>query len=686
MRKLTKTIILFLFLSSICLMGYSEVIYNALLRGSITGDSDARITIDSISVANLVATEKVLLDIAAGSLVLQDGTVLYFTDGTEADSAYISHDGTDLVITGDDGTTAIELEGLELELSNGATVVNTSTSLLTLTEATVDVVGALTASSMASDATVTAASTMSTGANSGTSGQVNFIASDNDQGNIVINTSDNLTFSGFSGGVDVDGDFTAGTVASDGAVSGTTITGTGKISTLLTTEQLRLSYDANNYATWTVAADGALTLVTVDASATEGDVNLNPDGYVGIKTAVPTVELDVTGAGKFSTDLTVTGGDVTGANGNAIDIGEATDGTITFSRDDAGTVTLTNADNDADADLTLSAGGSGALTVGDVGSTTAISSSDWAISTTGDMTGIGTITTDSVVSIGGWGYTGEHVSIPEASSNTNACLGVYGMVDYDATGGKVFAGTYSRMLAIDSNQANQASMYGTESQFRLRDVDIADGDHAGIWAYAEQSGTSELSGNGTFSAISATVESEAGFTVGATEHVTGITIDASINGSASIDASANYSAIYIKSNGKDWFDGIKITGVDNDIKLQNDEIINNATDGVIDMSAANVRSATYNFANAAAVTGSADSIVIDFDPDLDSLPTGQMITFIAEAANTAATTLIVDGGAEKNIYESSDISELEANDIRSGTVVQIVFDGTQWQQISQSGN
>jgi len=116
---------------------------------------------------------------------------------------------------------------------------------------------------------------------------------------------------------------------------------------------------------------------------------------------------------------------------------------------------------------------------------------------------------------------------------------------------------------------------GTESQFRLRNVDIADGVHAGLWAYAEQSGTSTLSGNGTFDAISACVESEAGFTVGATEHVTGITIDGSINASATIDASANFSGLYIKSNGKDWFDGIKITGATNDIKLKNGATINN---------------------------------------------------------------------------------------------------------------
>jgi len=182
---------------------------------------------------------------------------------------------------------------------------------------------------------------------------------------------------------------------------------------------------------------------------------------------------------------------------------------------------------------------------------------------------------DSTVSIGSWGYTGEHITIPEISSNTNAALGVYSMIDYAATAGKVFAGTYSRAVAMTTNQVNQSTMVGMESQFRLRNADIADGVHAGLWAYAEQSGTSELSGGGTFDAISATVESEAGFTVGATEHVTGITIDGSINEKAPINANANYSGIYIKSNGLDWFDGIKITGATNAIELQSAATIDN---------------------------------------------------------------------------------------------------------------
>jgi len=208
-------------------------------------------------------------------------------------------------------------------------------------------------------------------------------------------------------------------------------------------------------------------------------------------------------------------------------------------------------------------------------------SNDNTYSAAGDSAGYvdseGNLHIHGTGSFGSWGYTGEHVVIGESSSNTNAGLGMYGMINYSATAGKVFAGTYSRALAMTANQTNLATIVGTESQFRLRDVNVGNGVHAGLWAYAEQSGTSVLSGGGTFDAISATVESGSGFTVGATEHVTGLTLDSSINGSATINASANFAGLYIKSNGKDWFNGIWTTGCANDWKLHSGNTINNSS-------------------------------------------------------------------------------------------------------------
>lgn len=146
----------------------------------------------------------------------------------------------------------------------------------------------------------------------------------------------------------------------------------------------------DNADTWFIeseAADNDLSIV----NHTSEMLKIDTSGNVTI-----TGDLTLTG-GDIIGDLGVTGGDITGANGNAIDVGEAVDGTITFSRDDAGTVTLTSADSDANAALTVSAGGTGALTVGDSGSTTAITSSDWAIGATGVATGFGDFTSDGTV-------------------------------------------------------------------------------------------------------------------------------------------------------------------------------------------------------------------------------------------------------------------------------------------------
>ena len=57
--------------------------------------------------------------------------------------------------------------------------------------------------------------------------------------------------------------------------------------------QLKLSGGAADYATFAVAADGALTITTVDADAAEADIILAPDGNVGIGTAAPDEPLDV---------------------------------------------------------------------------------------------------------------------------------------------------------------------------------------------------------------------------------------------------------------------------------------------------------------------------------------------------------------------------------------------------------
>jgi hypothetical protein len=70
-----------------------------------------------------------------------------------------------------------------------------------------------------------------------------------------------------------------------------TLASTKKISTTLTTEQLRLNYDGTNYATWTVDATGATTVATVDADGALAHLTFSPNG-----TIILTPATDVVGA------------------------------------------------------------------------------------------------------------------------------------------------------------------------------------------------------------------------------------------------------------------------------------------------------------------------------------------------------------------------------------------------------
>jgi len=88
------------------------------------------------------------------------------------------------------------------------------------------------------------------------------------------------------------------------------------------------------------------------------------------------------------------------ATSHAYDVASSA-GTVTFSRSTSGTVTLTSADNDANAALTVDAGGTGALTLGGSTGTTAITSSDWAIDATGVASNLGNISSNGSLILSG---------------------------------------------------------------------------------------------------------------------------------------------------------------------------------------------------------------------------------------------------------------------------------------------
>lgn len=90
--------------------------------------------------------------------------------------------------------------------------------------------------------------------------------------------------------------------------------------------------------------------------------------------------------------------------------------------------------------------------------------------------------------------------------------------------------------------------------------------------------------------------------------------------------------------------------------------------------------------NMPTVSGTADSIDLDYTSDIHSIVTGMKICFIADSSNTGNCTITIDGVNEKSIIEANDLSELEGNDIRANMVVELIYDGTKFQMTSQSGN
>ena len=82
----------------------------------------------------------------------------------------------------------------------------------------------------------------------------------------------------------------------------------------------------------------------------------------------------------------------------------------------------------------------------------------------------------------------------------------------------------------------------------------------------------------------------------------------------------------------------------------------------------------------------ANSFVLDFTPDMDALVTGMEVTFISHTTCTGATTLVIDSLASKAMFCSNDAAATGNGDIVENAVVKVVYDGTQYQIISNVGS
>jgi len=201
-------------------------------------------------------------------------------------------------------------------------------------------------------------------------------------------------------------------------------------------------YDINGTAgTWNVTKAGVATFtsfapLTAGLSITGGAVNLNASsnnatnvntgtstGAVTIGGGVNTVAVnssswDISTAGAISGvtslgmsgDLTMSAGDVYLANGKAVKGSSTIAETIKIQAYDVDNTTYRDA-------ITLTNGNTVAIAIGSNNETVAINSADWDINATGDMTGIGAITMNGLLtgSLGAT-ITGATVSLNESSN------------------------------------------------------------------------------------------------------------------------------------------------------------------------------------------------------------------------------------------------------------------------------
>lgn len=86
--------------------------------------------------------------------------------------------------------------------------------------------------------------------------------------------------------------------------------------------------------------------------------------------------------------------------------------------------------------------------------------------------------------------------------------------------------------------------------------------------------------------------------------------------------------------------------------------------------------------------GANDTYVITLDPVPSAYFAGQEFKFKANTANTGAATLNVNGLGAKTIKKVAGgiTTDLATSDIRAGQYVHVVYDGTNFQMLSASGN
>lgn len=104
--------------------------------------------------------------------------------------------------------------------------------------------------------------------------------------------------------------------------------------------------------------------------------------------------------------------------------------------------------------------------------------------------------------------------------------------------------------------------------------------------------------------------------------------------------------------------------------------VGNATARTQYIAAGQAQDSSFIYAGTASGTG--DVITFSLTPAIPAYAAGQQFSFISSAANTTAVTVNINGLGAKSLTKYG-ATALVANDITSGAIVQIFYDGTRFQ-------
>lgn len=107
--------------------------------------------------------------------------------------------------------------------------------------------------------------------------------------------------------------------------------------------------------------------------------------------------------------------------------------------------------------------------------------------------------------------------------------------------------------------------------------------------------------------------------------------------------------------------------------------------GTVTVNGFDSMASTTSVSEYAADTGTADAYAMAPSPVWSSYTTGGKLRFKAANANTGSSTLAVSGLAPQTLKKNNDVN-LVSGDIEAGQIVEVVYDGTNFQVISELGN